>query len=133
MTLPMERINSLRKTQKFLYDLLDRSETKRVPSEIRKRASICLKHFPMEVDIQEWEVEAKRQEALLFGEHLPERDATHNILMRLDKAIEEASGARAKMHEPLSESLEQLLRDAQDEIIKLGVMTYLMSNANAYD
>lgn len=133
MTLPMERINSLRKTYRFLCDLLDRSKTKRVPSEIRKRASTCLKHYPMEVDILEWEAEAKRQEALLFGTHLPERDATHNILMRLDKAIEEASGARAKMHEPLSESLEQLLRDTQDEIIKLGVMTYLMSNANAYD
>lgn len=133
MTLPMERINSLRKTYRFLCDLLDRSETKGVPSEIRKRASACLKHYPMEVDIQDWEVEAKREEATMFGEHLPEHLAATNILMRLDKAIEEASSERAKMHEPTSEPLEQLLRDAQDEIIKLGVMAYLINNRNAYD
>lgn len=133
MTLPMERINSLRKTQRFLFDLLDRSKIKGVPSEVRKRASECLKHYPMEVDIQEWEVDAKREEATMFGEHLPDHIAASNILMRLDKAIEDASSPRAKMHEPVSEPLEQLLRDAQDEIIKLGVMAYLIKNSDAHD
>jgi hypothetical protein len=55
MTLPNEWFISMRKTRKFLFDLLNPEETPRVPKEIRKMASECLKHFPMEHEIAELE------------------------------------------------------------------------------
>lgn len=46
MTLPDERLKSLRQTKEFLYRLLDPKMTPKVPSEIRKEAGYLLKHYP---------------------------------------------------------------------------------------
>lgn len=52
MTLPFERKNALLMTRDFLRSLLNRSETKRVPLEIRQLARSCLKHYPNEYEIE---------------------------------------------------------------------------------
>lgn len=51
MTLPHERMNSLRNTRAFLVALLNPQETQRVPSGVRRWASACLKHFPMQYEL----------------------------------------------------------------------------------
>jgi len=53
MTLPDERLSALKKTRKFLIDLLDPKETPKVPKNIRQQASFCLKHFPYEYQLDE--------------------------------------------------------------------------------
>jgi hypothetical protein len=53
MTLPDERLSSLKRTRKFLISLLNPSETPRVPKNIRGQASACLKHFPYEYQLDE--------------------------------------------------------------------------------
>jgi hypothetical protein len=55
MTLPNEWFISMRKNRQFLFDLLDPTKTPKISKEIRKRASECLKHFPMDHEIQELE------------------------------------------------------------------------------
>jgi len=50
MTMPDERRQAVERTEKFLIDLLNPKVTPRVPSEVRKRAYQCLKHFPRECD-----------------------------------------------------------------------------------
>lgn len=46
MTLPDERYRSIVQTKKFLYELLNTTQTPRVPKVIRQRASSLLRHFP---------------------------------------------------------------------------------------
>ena len=46
-----EELRSLESTKKFLFDLLDPTKTKRIPKEIRQRASRCLKHYPLIIDL----------------------------------------------------------------------------------
>jgi hypothetical protein len=46
MTLPDERLRSLKRAREFLFSLLDPSRTPKVPKIIRKEASAVLKHFP---------------------------------------------------------------------------------------
>lgn len=46
MTLPDERYRSLVHTKQFLMELLDPAKTPRVPKDIRRRASACLRHWP---------------------------------------------------------------------------------------
>ena len=47
MTLPYERMNSLRSAEQLLCDLLDPKATPRVPREVRQRARSILRHWPM--------------------------------------------------------------------------------------
>jgi len=47
MTLPHEEALAIARARRFLYELLDRKATPRVPSEIRKRAFRILKHYPL--------------------------------------------------------------------------------------
>jgi hypothetical protein len=51
MTLPVERTNAVLKAEKFLMDLLDPKKTPRVPREIRRRASSCLRHYPSQYNM----------------------------------------------------------------------------------
>lgn len=46
MTMPCERYNSIRYTEKFLLDLCDPKKTPRVPKEVRNLARGCLRHYP---------------------------------------------------------------------------------------
>jgi hypothetical protein len=55
MTLPNEWFISMRKNREFLFELLNPEKTPKVPKEVRKRASECLKHFPMKPEIDEIE------------------------------------------------------------------------------
>lgn len=55
MTLPNEWFISLKKNREFLFELLNPEKTPRVPKEVRKMASDCLKHFPMKPEIDELE------------------------------------------------------------------------------
>ena len=52
MTLPIERMNSLRHAEALLYDLMDPKATPRVPREIRQRARSVLRHWPMSSDFE---------------------------------------------------------------------------------
>lgn len=45
----------MRKNREFLFELLNPEKTPKVPKEVRKRASECLKHFPMKPEIDEIE------------------------------------------------------------------------------
>lgn len=51
MSLKSEKLCALARTREFMRDLLDRSKTKRIPLEIRRRAKDCLKHFPWDMDV----------------------------------------------------------------------------------
>ena len=46
MSLREEQYRSLKKTRNFLRDLLNPSQTPRVPSKVREQASRCLRHYP---------------------------------------------------------------------------------------
>lgn len=46
MTLPYERYNAIKWTEKFLQELLDPKQTPRVPRAIRQRAYSLLRHYP---------------------------------------------------------------------------------------
>jgi len=71
MTLPNEWFISMRKNRQFLFDLLDPTKTPKIPKEIRKRASECLKHFPMDHEIQDLEVmydNSHKDKGIIIGE-----------------------------------------------------------------
>lgn len=51
MTLPRERRQALKNTQRFLYDLLDPKKTPKVPLAIRVVARNCLRHYPNGFDM----------------------------------------------------------------------------------
>ena len=53
MTLPIERTNAVLNVERFLMDLRDPKKTPRVPSEVRKRASSLLKHYPRKFDMMD--------------------------------------------------------------------------------
>jgi len=48
MTMPCERTWAVNNTRQFLLDLLNPKSTPRVPSEVRKQAYRCLRHYPGE-------------------------------------------------------------------------------------
>ena len=61
----------MKKNRQFLFDLLDPTKTPKVPKEIRKRASECLKHFPMDHEIQELEMmydNSHKDKGIIIGE-----------------------------------------------------------------
>lgn len=74
MTLPFERTNAVKRTERFLMDLLDPKKTPRVPKEIRRRASSLLKHYPSKFDMEVVSArEEKHKEDKLyqvFGENI---------------------------------------------------------------
>ncbi len=53
MTTSQERCWSVLSTREFLFALLDPKQTPRVPREIRKRASRCLRHYPSDADLRD--------------------------------------------------------------------------------
>ena len=53
MTLPDERYRSLVHTKQFLMELLDSTRTPRVPRDVRRRASSCLRHWPEDYYLRE--------------------------------------------------------------------------------
>ena len=46
MSVPSEEREALKLAWTFLFDLLDPKKTRKVPMEIRKRASRILRHYP---------------------------------------------------------------------------------------
>jgi hypothetical protein len=71
MTLPNEWFISMKKNRQFLFDLLNPNITPKVPKEIRKRASECLKHFPMQPEIDDLEKmydNSHKDKGILIGE-----------------------------------------------------------------
>lgn len=52
MTVPSERYRAVLITRRFLFDLLDRKKTPRVPRAIRVRAVLMLRHYPCGVDME---------------------------------------------------------------------------------
>ena len=51
MTLPYERRNAIKWAREFLYSLLRRDVTPRVPMRIREQARSVLKHYPSDFDM----------------------------------------------------------------------------------
>ena len=47
MTTREEEIRSMEMTRDFLYSLLNKAVTPRVPKKIRAKASACLRHYPL--------------------------------------------------------------------------------------
>ena len=64
MTLPNERRRAVMLARDFLRDLLDPKKTPRVPSEVRKRASSVLKHYPGDYHMEQ----VKEKAPTIFGE-----------------------------------------------------------------
>lgn len=60
MTVPFERTRAVNSTHDFLCDLLDPKKTPRVPKDIRRRASFCLRHYPSKFDM---EIIAEREDS----------------------------------------------------------------------
>ena len=52
MTVPVERTRAVVSTEEFLKELLDCGKTPRVPKYIRQRASLLLRHYPTEFDME---------------------------------------------------------------------------------
>ena len=52
MTLPIERTNAVKNTEQFLKDLIDPKQTPRVPKYVREQARRCLKHYPLDYDME---------------------------------------------------------------------------------
>lgn len=46
MTLPDERYRAVRIARELMYALLNPKQTPKVPKEVRRRASRCLRHYP---------------------------------------------------------------------------------------
>ena len=62
--MPCERTRAVNNTRQFLIDLMNPKSTPRVPSEVRKQAYQCLRHYPGEyyMDL------AKEQSPEIFGD-----------------------------------------------------------------
>jgi hypothetical protein len=61
----------MKKNRQFLFDLLNPNVTPKVPKEVRKRASECLKHFPMQPEIDDLEKmynNSHKDKGILIGE-----------------------------------------------------------------
>ena len=71
MTLPNEWFISMRNNREFLFELLNPGKTPKIPKEVRRRASECLKHFPMKHEIDEMEnmyENSHKDKGILIGE-----------------------------------------------------------------
>ncbi len=53
MTLPDERYRALKQSRKLLEELCDPGKTPRVPSIIRDRARTILRHYPMDMHLDD--------------------------------------------------------------------------------
>lgn len=53
MTTPDERYRALKHSKKLLEDLCDPGKTPRVPSMVRDRARAALRHFPLDVELDQ--------------------------------------------------------------------------------
>ena len=96
MTLPNEWFISMRKNRQFLFDLLDPTKTPKVPKDIRKRASECLKHFPMEHEIQDIEQmynNSYKDKGILVGETNKELQHIAGEIAIAKKRLSEVSQA----------------------------------------
>lgn len=51
MTLPIERTNAVKRTERFLIDLLDAKKYPRVPAGVREEARRLLRHYPTTYDL----------------------------------------------------------------------------------
>ena len=58
MTLPFERKSAVNTTRQFMFDLLDPKKTPRVPKYVREQARRCLKHYPLDFEMQRASEEA---------------------------------------------------------------------------
>jgi len=52
MTLPHERFRAVMEVERFLMALVDPSVTPRVPSTVRRRAGLLLRHYPTWLDME---------------------------------------------------------------------------------
>ena len=50
--MPDERANAIRQARRFLLQLMDSREIKRVPKSVRMEARARLKHFPTDLDLE---------------------------------------------------------------------------------
>lgn len=74
MTVKAEKVQSIKNAREFLQSLMDRSKTKRIPSDIRRQAYWCLRHFPFDFDIAirpdfPSKAEQKAFKLLTIGQH----------------------------------------------------------------
>ena len=53
MTIPYERYRAVLMAEEFLLALCDPKKTPGVPSQIRKSASSCLRHYPSKFHMEE--------------------------------------------------------------------------------
>ncbi len=91
MTMPNERRWAVENTGRFLVDLLNPKQTPRVPSDIRKEASRCLRHYPLKYHMElaaeqapqvfgDWDAEFR--DANKEASKKPEPD-TSNVTLKL--------------------------------------------------
>lgn len=46
MSIRIEQYRALKMTKEFLFEMLDPKNTPRVPADVRRRASLCIRHYP---------------------------------------------------------------------------------------
>lgn len=51
MTLPIERTNAVKRTERFLIDLQDAKKYPKVPANVREEARRLLRHYPTKYDL----------------------------------------------------------------------------------
>lgn len=52
MTTPVERTRAVQEARDFLFRLINREQTPRVPKHLREEAQRILRHFPTDWDLQ---------------------------------------------------------------------------------
>jgi hypothetical protein len=96
MTLPNEWFISMRKNREFLFDLLNPNTTPRVPREVRKKASECLKHFPMKPEIDDLEKmynNSHKDKNIILAETNKELQRVANEIMLAQNSLSRMSSA----------------------------------------
>ena len=84
----------MRKNREFLFELLNPGKTPRVSKEVRKRASECLKHFPMKHEIDDLEQmynNSHKDKGILVGETNKELQHIAGEIAIANKRLSEVS------------------------------------------
>jgi hypothetical protein len=96
MTLPNEWFISMKKNRQFLFDLLNPNTTPKVPKEVRKRASECLKHFPMQPEIDDLERmynTSHKDKNIILGETNKELQRVANEILLAQTSLSKMTNA----------------------------------------
>lgn len=102
MTLPHEKIWSMKRTRQFLLDLQDPKKTPKVPSSVRKEASSCLRHYPYSLDQEAFLValiEKQKMREMIKTFKKSDKRKEYLFAEQVDKILERYGMSNEKMND----------------------------------